>query len=188
MTMNALPNEFEQRQAEFNKRMIPFECVEVDPHRFKPVLAAVLDVVARHPTYEVEFNASCGTRIMAGALHLAASVIGAPIVIVGDSQKNDEYEMTVIGQPTDAILTAGRRKILAALADLGGSSPSIRAIALETGLSDGQTSRQVNALHRAGYVIKKGAKPQSVSLTEVGRIVLRVKQLRKERGWGKGRE
>jgi CRISPR locus-related DNA-binding protein len=178
-------DEIEQMAKDFKRRRIPFDHVEVDPLKFKPILAAVLDVVAKHPEYDVEFNVSCGTRIMAGAAHMAASVIGAPLIFVVTSDDEESYDMTILGYPNDAILTAGRRKVLAALANMNGKSTSIKDLAAESGFSRGMATRHVNALNKAGYVVKKGSRPVIVEITDIGKIILRLKQLRKERGWGR---
>ncbi len=177
--------EVEQMTRDFKKRRIPFDYVEVNPLKFKPVLAAVLDLVATHPDYDVEFNVSCGTRIMAGAAHMAATVIGAPLIFVVNSDDGESYEMTTFGYPNEAILTAGRRKVLAALVNMDGNSTSIKELAEESGFSRGMATRHVNALYRAGYVVKKGSRPIAVEITDIGKIILRLKQLRKERGWGR---
>ncbi len=178
-------DEVEQMMSDFTKRRIPFDYVEVDPIKFKPVLAAVLDVVATHPDYDVEFNVSCGTRIMAGAAHMAATVIGAPLIFVVNSDDGENYEMTIWGNPFEAILTSGRRKVLAALANMDGKSNSIKDLAEESGFSRGMATRHVNALYRAGYVNKSGSRPVTVEITDIGKIILKLKQLRKERGWGR---
>ena len=178
-------DEVEQMMSDFNKRRIPFDYVEVDPLKFKPVLAAVLDVVAAHPDYDVEFNVSCGTRIMVGAAHMAATVIGAPLIFVVNSDDGESYEMTTWGNTYEAILTAGRRKVLAALANMDGKSNSIKDLAEESGFSRGMATRHVNALYRAGYIVKNGSRPVTVEITDIGKIILRLKQLRKERGWGR---
>ncbi|RLI55567.1 MAG: hypothetical protein DRO87_08870 [Candidatus Thorarchaeota archaeon] len=168
------------KRAEFEAMHIPFENVEVEPTNFKNVLIAILEIIANHAEYDIECNASCGTRVMAGALQLAAYIVGAPILIVGE-----EYELTEVPSPMDVVLTESRREILNVLAKRGGTCNSIMDLAQEVGLSRGQASRQVNALYKAGYVEKNRSKTMTVSMTDIGRIVLRVKQLRKERGWGR---
>ncbi|MCK4566042.1 MAG: winged helix-turn-helix transcriptional regulator, partial [Candidatus Thorarchaeota archaeon] len=95
------------------------------------------------------------------------------------------YEMTTFGYPNEAILTAGRRKVLSTLANMDGKSNSIKDLAEESGFSRGMATRHVNALFRAGYVVKKKSRPISVEITDIGKIILRLKQLRKERGWGR---
>jgi CRISPR locus-related DNA-binding protein len=178
-------DEVEKMRDEFEKSRIPFDTVEVDPRRFKPTLATILAVVTKHPEYEIEFNASCGTRIMASAIHMAASVIGAPLVIVEDAGEGQEYQTTIIGSPDDAILTEGRRTTLAALERMGGHCSSLKDLAEEAGLSRSMITRHKNALLRAGYVASKGSRPISIEITDIGRVVLGVKQLRKKRGWGR---
>lgn len=176
--------EVQERAKEFTRRKIPFENVEVNPRDFKAVLAAILDVVASHPDYDIEFNASCGTRIMAGAAHMAATVVGAPLVFVSSPDDADFFEMTMIGPPEAAILTDGRRTVLVALQKLGGSCKSISDLAEASGYSRSMTTRHVNALSRAGYIVKEAGRPISVAITDIGKIILRVKQIRKKRIWG----
>ncbi|MHA1137765.1 MAG: CRISPR-associated CARF protein Csa3 [Candidatus Thorarchaeota archaeon] len=180
--------EVETMASDFKLRRIPFDHVEVDPLNFKLVLVAVLDIVAKHPDYDIEFNVSCGTRIMAGAAHMAATVIGATLIFVVNSDDDKSYEMSIIGYPNDAILTSGRRKVLAALTKINGKCSSITELAEKSGYSRGQCTRHVNALKRAGYVKKKGHRPVTVEITDIGRIVLRVKQLRKKRIWERSTE
>jgi DNA-binding MarR family transcriptional regulator len=115
---------------------------------------------------------------------MAATVVGAPLVFVSSPDEAAHYEMTTIGPPDDAILTSGRRRVLAALLEMGGACDSIKDLAEASGFSRGQATRHANALNRAGYVTKKGARPVTVEITDIGKIILRVKQIRKKRGWG----
>ncbi|MGQ4911860.1 MAG: CRISPR-associated CARF protein Csa3 [Candidatus Thorarchaeota archaeon] len=173
-------DEVDRMQTEFEKAHIPFEFVEVNPTDFENILVTILEVIVRHAEYDIECNASCGTRVMAGALQLVAYIVNAPIVIV-----DEDYNLTVVSSPMDAVLTKTRREILDTLVKMGGTCTSIRNLAEEVGLSRGQASRQINALHKAGYVERTRSKTVTVTITRIGRIVLRVKQLRKQRGWGR---
>jgi CRISPR locus-related DNA-binding protein len=178
-------DEVKQMEAEFKQHRLPFDSVEVEPLKFNPTLAKILDTVANHSEYDIEFNVSCGTRIMAGAAHMAAIFIEAPLIFVGESEEGSGYQITVVNPLDGSILQAGRREALAALDEMGGVCTSVSELAEASGYSRGMTTRHVNYLNRAGLVKKIGRKPIEIRITEIGRIILQVKQLRKERKWGR---
>ena len=62
--------------------MIPVISRKVPPWDYHEVLSGILEIVSDHEDYDIEYNISCGTRVMTTAAYLAALFTDSPVYFV----------------------------------------------------------------------------------------------------------
>lgn len=163
---------------------IPFDAKRVEPWNYDGVLSTLLEVVLAHPEYDVEFNISCGTRVMTSAAHMAALFTDTPVVFVIEVDSNVIGHIVEVQPISMSLLTPQKRIILQRIVDMGGIVESQRELGscVEFGVSS--ISKHVKKLERAGYVQRyRRGRTKTIEITELGRVMLRLKQVRKGRVW-----
>lgn len=91
---------------------IPVISRKVSPWNYREVLASVLDVVSQHEDYELEFNISCGTRVMTAAAHRAALFTDSPVFFVTEPYSEQIGEVVKVEPLSDAMLTTPKKNSL----------------------------------------------------------------------------
>jgi CRISPR locus-related DNA-binding protein len=167
-------------------KQVPVISRKVPPWDYHEVLSTILEVVHEHEDYEIEFNISCGTRVMSAAAYMAAMFADAPVFFVMDPDKEEIGDIIMV-QPVSAVmLTEPKRKILQRLKELGGKSNSQKALGSRTDLKASSISKHLNSLDEAGYISRcQNGRKTRVEITNLGRIVLELKTFRKDNIWSR---
>ena len=159
---------------------------EVPPWDFIKVLSGILEVVNEHKDYDVEYSISCGTRVMTMAAFRAALYTDSPVFFVSNPYEDEIGEIINVEPVSVALLTKQKRNILNRLDELGGVAGSQADLGSRVELGAGSISKHVNNLAAAKYVTKeKRGRETRVEITELGRIVLNLKNFRKKKVWGR---
>lgn len=66
-------------RARYHHYGLPLDARKVEPWSYEEVLSEILEVVLDYPNHEVEFNISCGTRVMTTAAYMAALFTDSPV-------------------------------------------------------------------------------------------------------------
>jgi len=157
---------------------------KVNPFEFNEILTKILGIVAEHPDYKLEFNVSCGTKVMTSAAHMAALLTDSPVYFV-DSEGDEIGEMRKLQPLSISVLTPPKRRILEELVEKGGTVEAQKELGTRMLLKAASISRHLNNLEAAGYIARgHRVHGKSISITDLGRAVLRIKQIRKQSVWG----
>ena len=163
---------------------IPVISQRVKPWDYKNILSEILAIVSGHEDYDIEYNISCGTRVMTAAAYRASLFTDSPVYLMSDPQGEEIGDMIEIEPLSDAILTKPKRNILSRLEELGGASESQKDLGTRSELGASSISKHLNSLGAAGYILRNqsGGKNR-VELTDLGRIVLNLKTYRRSKIW-----
>lgn len=165
--------------------MVPVVATMVPPWDYHEVLSAILEIVVAHKDYDIEYNISCGTRVMTAAAYLAALFTDSPVYFVMDPDKETIGDIVKVQPISVSLLTEPKKKILERLEELGGTINSQTELGSRVDLKASSISRHVNSLHEAGYIskVQDGTK-RGLEITNLGRIILNLKTVRKDTVWG----
>ncbi len=167
----------------FKKAKIPVELMLVSAWSYNDILVAMLEVIAAHEKYTIEFNGSCGTRAMTAAVYAAAMITDSPVYLVPDSKELLD-ELIEVRPVSVAVLTPQKRHILERLERLGGSIKSNKELGTRISLNATSVSKHLSALARAGYVEQYRENGcLKTTITALGRAVLKIKQIGRQRKW-----
>jgi CRISPR locus-related DNA-binding protein len=177
--------DLERIARENEAKEIPVISRRVDPWNYREVLSRILEVVSEHEDYELEYNISCGTRVMTAAAHRAALFTDSPVFFVTQPSANHIGPVVKVEPLSDAMLTEPKRNILKRLQDLGGSADSQRELGSREDLGASSISRHVNSLEKSGYIRKRQeGRRTRIELTDLGSVILNLKRHRKSAIWG----
>jgi CRISPR locus-related DNA-binding protein len=158
---------------------VPIVAKKVEPWNYRNILAGILEIATENADYEIEYNVSCGTRVMTAAAHRAAILTDSKIYFVmGDY--GDPLEEIVEVQPISVTtLTEPKKNILSKIDELG-IIDSQKQLGSKTELKVASISKHLTELDESGYISRerKGRK-NMISLTDLGRAILKIKQYRK---------
>jgi len=164
---------------------VPVVGKKVDAWDYYNVLCGILEIVSDHEDYEIEYSISCGTRVMTSAAFRAALFTDSPVYFVTTPADVEIGEIVTIEPISVVILTEPKRRILERLEELGGGAKSQRELGSRVDLGASSISKHLNSLDDAGYVKRKrDGRNYFVEITELGKIVLNLKEFRKEKVWG----
>lgn len=164
----------------FEKGKIFAEGVLVHPWDYRKILASILSIVVENEEYEVvEFNVSCGTRVMTAATYAAAALLEATVYVVSENDTDVVGELVAFRPLSLQTLLRQKRKILTRLLKNGGAVESMAQLGSRESLGASSVSKHVKALERMGLVTKKAhGRKTSVAITDLGKIILRLRQIR----------
>ncbi|MBY8998477.1 MAG: CRISPR locus-related DNA-binding protein [Candidatus Thorarchaeota archaeon] len=167
-------------------KMVPVISRKVPPWDYHEVLSTILEVVSEHEDYEIEFNISCGTRVMTVAAYLAALFSDAPVFFVVDPDKEEIGDVIMVQPVSVVMLSQPKKKILQRLDELGGKSDSQKSLGSRTDLGASSISKHLNSLDAAGYISRsQSGRKTCVEITNLGRIVMNLKTFRKDNIWSR---
>jgi predicted transcriptional regulator len=168
------------------EKQVPVVSRKVPPWNYHEVLSEILEIVAEHEQYDIEYNMSCGTRIMTSAGYLAALFTDSPVYFVKDPGAEKKGEIIKVQPISVALLTEPKKIILQRLEECGGSVDTQRELGSRADLKASSISKHLNDLEDAGYIIRKdyGTKTR-VEITNLGRIVFNLKAFRKGKVWSR---
>ncbi len=166
---------------------IPVLPVKVEPWDYHNVLAGILGAVTRkeYEEYGLEFNPSCGTRVMTAAAYMASLMTDSPVYFVTDPQESGYGDLISLSPMSLTKLPSPRKRVLGVIEDRGGTVENRDEIKSETALSKAQVSRHVKNLAAVGYVEVGEGKGGFVRTTNLGKIVYNMKKYRNGRVWGR---
>ena len=166
--------------------------VEVIPKKVLPwdyhnVLSTILEIVVENEEYEIEYNVSCGTRVMTAAAYLAALFTDSPVYFVKSTELEEIGDIIMVQPVSVALLSEPKKLILRKIEEGGGAFDSQSKLGTRADLKASSISKHLNTLEDAGYITRKrhGRKTR-VEITNLGRIVLNLKAFRKGQVWGLG--
>jgi CRISPR locus-related DNA-binding protein len=166
--------------------MVPVISRKVPPWDYHEVLCTILEVVSEHKDYDIEYNVSCGTRVMTAAAYRAALFTDSPVYFVMDPDKEEIGDIIEVQPVSVALLTGPKKKILQRLDELGGITNSQRDLGTRVELGASSISKHLNTLDAAGYISRnQQGRKTCVEITNLGRIVLNFKTYRKDTMWGR---
>ncbi len=179
-------SELVELESLFKSHGIPVESIQTDPWSFEKILADILEVVARYPDADVEFNGSCGTRVMTAAVYMAAILTKSTVLIVSEEKDGGPVGPLLTIEPGQTLqITRPKANILERLIEKGCFVESQSLLGSRKSLKSGSITKHLQDLERAGYVKrKKNGRKKSVTLTDLGRALYNVKKVRKQRVWG----
>ncbi len=169
----------------FSSKGIECETIIIDPWDYENILAKTLESIVNQLNTgrfsEIEFNGSCGTRIMTAAVYMAALIIGTPIYLVGRCSEDNEIGEAIMLRPVPvSMLTAPKKRILEKLKEKGGRVSSQAELGSRTDLGADSISKHIRDLEAAKYVKRhQHGRRKSIELTHLGEMVLELKNLRK---------
>jgi DNA-binding transcriptional ArsR family regulator len=102
-----------------------------------------------------------------------------------DPDKEEIGEVLKVQPISVSLLTEPKRKILRRLEEIGGVAKSQRELGSRVDLGASSISRHLNSLDEAGYISRgQEGRKSTVEITNLGRIVLNLKTIRKANVWG----
>ncbi len=169
----------------FEQSGIPVEKIKTKPWNYDAVLKDILEVVSHHPNAEIEFNGSCGTRIMTAAVYMAAILTQSPVLIVAEDEAGEpKGDLLTISPGQTMKLTPPKMRIIEKLLDEGGSVETQSDLGSRRSLKSGSITKHLQELERAGYIRrKKSGRAKRVTLTDLGRAMFDAKKVRRQRIW-----
>ncbi|MFW9810793.1 MAG: DUF6293 family protein [Candidatus Thorarchaeota archaeon] len=177
--------ELEQIIEHHETNRVPVISRKVPPWDYHEVLSTILEVVSEHEDYDIEYNISCGTRVMTSAAYLAALFTDSPVYFVINPDKENIGDVLKVQPISVSLLSEPKKKILRRLEEIGGIARSQRDLGSRVDLGASSISKHLNALHEAGYITRsQDGRKSSVEITNLGRIVLNLKAFRKDNVWG----
>jgi CRISPR locus-related DNA-binding protein len=178
-------DELKEITARMKRAGIPVIAKRVDPWGYHKILNGILEIVLEHSEYEIEFNISCGTRVMTSAAQMAALFIDSTVYFVTEKDGDVMGEIAQVEPISVSMLTEPKKNILSELVDLGGSVDSQKKLGTRTSLRASSISKHLKELERAGYISRElHNRQKSVEITGLGRTVLQLKRVRKMLLWG----
>ncbi len=178
-------DELEEIMGRMKRGGIPVIAKRVDPWRYHKILNGILEIVLEHSEYEIEFNISCGTRVMTSAAQMAALFTDSTVYFVTEKDGNVMGEIVQVEPVSVSMLTEPKKNILAELIDLGGAVNSQTKLGTRTSLGASSISKHLKELERAGYISRELHNRQKrVEITDLGKTVLQLKRVRKMMLWG----
>ena len=152
--------------------------------RERPARRQALSIVAENEAYEIEYNISCGTRVMTSAAYLAALFTDSPVYFV--KNVDDEIGDIIMVQPFSvALLSEPKKIILRKLDEAGGKVDSQSELGSRADLKASSISKHLRTLEDAGYIIRTPhGRETKVEITNLGKIVSNLKAYRKGKVWG----
>ncbi|MHA1812510.1 MAG: HFX_2341 family transcriptional regulator domain-containing protein [Candidatus Thorarchaeota archaeon] len=175
-------DEADALKSRFVRYGIKCECIRVHPWDYEKILTALLETVLKHPDDEIEFNGSCGTRVMTAAVHMAALIIDAPLYLVVEVDGNVPGEVVELHPVPVSMLSAPKKEILRRLIETGGRVESQSELGSRTELGASSISKHISDLVRARYVrTERAGTKKAVEITDLGRMVYRLKQARERK-------
>ena len=168
------------------ENMIPVISRKVPPWNYHEVLSGILEIVSDHEDYDIEYNISCGTRVMTTAADLAALFTDSPVYFVMYPGKQRIGDIIEVQPVSVALLSEPKKKILKRLEECGGMLNSQRELGSRADLKASSISKHLNSLDAAGYIkrTQRGRKTR-VEITNLGKIVLNLKTFRKGKVWSR---
>jgi len=178
-------DELETIKTLYNQDRIPVNHSCVEPWKYESILADILKIVVAHKDYDIEYNISCGTIAMRAACHMAAILTDSPVHFVGEKAGDIVGDLETVQPLSISQLTSPKKRILYSLIEHGGRVDSQAELGSRVSLGVSSISKHVKELQKYGYIMKsiKSGK-HSLEITNLGRIALELKQLRKNRKWG----
>ena len=165
-------------------KQVPVISRKVPPWDYHAVLSTILEVVSEHEDYDIEFNVSCGTRVMTAAAYRAALFVDSPVFFVMNPDEEEIGDIIMVQPVSVAMLTEPKKKILKRLDELGGEIDSQKNLGSRTDLGASSISKHLNLLDAAGYISRtRNGHRTRVVITDLGRIVLNLKTIRKNTIW-----
>ena len=164
----------------------------VEPWDYHNALAGILEVVREYEEemekakqeFEIEYNISCGTRVMTAAAFSAAQLTDSPVFFVMDPYAEEIKDIVRVEPISVAMLTEKKRKILERLNEFGGEVESQKKLGSRSSFGTSSISRHVNSLESAGYIEKRiNGKRRPLAITDLGRVVLNLKLFRRSNVW-----
>ena len=178
--------DLESIRKKHESKQVPVISRKVPAWDYHEILSTILEVVAEHEDYDIEFNISCGTRVMTAAAYMAAMFADAPVFFVMDPDKEEVGDIIEVQPVSVVMLTEPKRKILHRLNELGGKAKSQKALGSKTELGASSISKHLNSLDAAGYISRcQNGRKACVEITNLGRIILNLKTFRKDNIWSR---
>lgn len=174
-------------QQEIEGNMVEVITRKVPPWDYHEVLSAILEIVSDHEDYEIEYNISCGTRVMTTAAYLAALFTDSSVYFVKSTTKDLVGDIIMVQPVSVALLSEPKKIILKKIEEAGGTIGSQSMLGSRADLKASSISKHLNVLEDAGYIIRtRQGRKTRVEITNLGRIVLNLKAFRKGHVWGIG--
>ncbi len=171
---------------EYERVGIEIEYRVVRPWEYDEILATVLDYVVDYLDHELTFNISCGTIAMRAACHMAAALVGATVYYVTEDEHTKIGRLVRVNPLPMSSLSAAKQRILEELAKHEDGVESFRELGSRVDLEVASISKHIKGLREVGYVkTERKGRRHRTWITELGRIVLRLKQARKGIIWGR---
>jgi CRISPR locus-related DNA-binding protein len=170
---------------EIEENLVEVIAKKVSPWDYHEVLSAILEIVAENEEYEIEYNVSCGTRVMTAAAYLAALFTDSSVYFVKSTEKEEIGDIIMVQPFSVALLSEPKKIILRKIEEGGGSFDSQSMLGSRADLKASSISKHLNTLEDAGYIIRtRHGRKTRVEITDLGRIVLNLKAFRKGKVWG----
>jgi len=176
--------ELEKIREMYSKDRIPVSHSCVHPWKYESILADILKIVVAHKEYDIEYNISCGTIAMRAACHMAAILTDSPVHFVGEKAGDVVGDLETVQPLSISQLTSPKKRILRSLMENGGSVQSQTELGSRVSLGVSSISKHIKELQKYGYIkktIENGK--HSLEITDLGKIILELKQIRKDRKW-----
>lgn len=178
--------DFDRIRKDNESKGVPVVAKKVLPWDYHDVLSGILEIVSEHEGYDIEYNISCGTRVMTTAAYLAALFTDSPVFFVTNPDEEKIGDIIMVEPFSVAMLTEPKRRILKRLEEMGGATKSQRVLGSRTDLGASSISKHLNSLDAAGYITRRrSGRKTLVGLTNLGRIVLNLKTHRRASVWSK---
>ena len=169
---------------EIEGNMVGVIAKKVPPWDYHEVLSAILEIVSDHEEYEIEYNISCGTRVMTTAAYLAALFTDSSVYFVKSAARDQVGDIIMVQPVSVALLSEPKKTILKRVEEAGGTIESQRMLGTRADLKASSISKHLHALEDAGYIIRtRHGRKTRVEITNLGRIVLNLKAFRKGHVW-----
>ncbi|MCF2137561.1 MAG: DUF6293 family protein [Candidatus Thorarchaeota archaeon] len=169
----------------FSSKGIECETIIIDPWNYENILAKTLEAIVEQLETglfsEIEFNGSCGTRIMTATVYMAAMIIDAPIYLVGRCSEGDDIGEAIMLRPMPiSMLTSPKKMILQSLKDRGGKVDSQTELGSRTELGADSISKHIRDLEKARYVkCHQHGRRKAIELTHLGEMALELKYVKR---------
>lgn len=177
--------ELEKIREMYARDRIPVSYSCVHPWKYESILADILKIVVARKEYDIEYNISCGTIAMRAACHMAAILTDSPVHFVGEKAGDVVGDLETVQPLSISQLTSPKKRILRSLIESGGSVQSQTELGSRVSLGASSISKHIKELQKYGYIkktIENGK--HSLEITDLGQIILELKQIRKDRKWG----
>jgi DNA-binding MarR family transcriptional regulator len=165
---------------QYRKRSIPVLSKKVEPWNYRDILAEILEVAAAHREFEIEYNISCGTRVMTAAAHQAALFTDSKIYFVLGDYDEPLGEIVEVLPLSVTTLTHPKRAILEKIDGYGGKIDSQKQLGTRTSLKVSSISKHLREMEDAGYITRtRNGHRNKVEHTKLGKIMLKIKEYHK---------
>ena len=178
-------NKFEMLRNELEGEGMPVIPCKVAAWRFELILATILEEITKHTDSVFEFHASCGTRVMAAAIQMAALLTESSIFFVERGEGRSFGGVVELKPAALELLTERKRDVLQGIQKLGEKITQIELIQ-ELGIKRSGLSKHLKELRESGFVsVEDQSRPKRYSVTHLGRIIVSLKEFRKMTIWGR---